>query len=85
VLKVQWASAVAVHRACTHNHRAALTRNAGLSSQPETTFQTLVRKLQNLDSATEAGLCEMLMSWGDVWMTVRQASSRRSLIKRLIN
>jgi len=25
------------------------------------------------------------MSWGDVWMTVGQASSRRSLIKRLIS
>jgi len=26
-----------------------------------------------------------LMSWGDVWLTVGQASIRQSLIKRLIN
>ena len=47
------------------------------------------------DSHTESGQCyesrfisslfEMSTSWGDVWLTLGQAFSRRSLIKRLIS
>jgi len=35
-------------------------------------------------SESVSSLCETSISWGDVWLTVGQAFSRRSLIKRLM-
>ena len=59
---------------------AALSQDDGLQLKRPTcdflTFQTLVRKLQNFDrSGSIKVLCETLMSWGDIWITVGQASS----------
>jgi len=54
--------------------------NPWLTNIPD--FSTYItQSWQCYRSGSIKTLCEMLMSWGDVWMTVGQASSRRSLIK----
>ena len=71
-----------------NNRRAALLRDAGLHHSPKLWLSNSLHfspvdhcyKNESVNS-----LCEMSVSWGDIWWTVGQSSSRWALIKWTIS